>query len=103
MLAMKTKMNRRELIQHSLMGLGALSLPISLTACGGDDDSNNQDALNVAFEHGVASGDPLQDRVILWTRITPQDTSLRYEVIWEISTDQNFKNIVNLGKVQTTL
>ncbi|OXE37247.1 MAG: alkaline phosphatase [Phenylobacterium zucineum] len=26
----------------------------------------------VAFKHGVASGDPLADRVILWTRITPQ-------------------------------
>ncbi len=25
-----------------------------------------------AFHHGVASGDPLQDRVILWTRVTPQ-------------------------------
>jgi alkaline phosphatase D len=25
----------------------------------------------VAFRHGVASGDPLQDRVVLWTRITP--------------------------------
>jgi alkaline phosphatase D len=25
----------------------------------------------VAFQHGVASGDPLQDRVVLWTRITP--------------------------------
>lgn len=25
-----------------------------------------------AFRHGVASGDPLQDRVMLWTRITPQ-------------------------------
>ncbi|THD60530.1 alkaline phosphatase D family protein [Phenylobacterium sp.] len=24
----------------------------------------------VTFEHGVASGDPLQDRIILWTRIT---------------------------------
>ena len=24
------------------------------------------------FEHGVASGDPLIDRVILWTRLTPQ-------------------------------
>ena len=24
----------------------------------------------VSFQHGVASGDPLQDRVILWTRIT---------------------------------
>ena len=27
----------------------------------------------VAFEHGVASGDPLADRVILWTRLTPAD------------------------------
>jgi alkaline phosphatase D len=25
-----------------------------------------------AFRHGVASGDPLEDRVILWTRITPE-------------------------------
>lgn len=27
----------------------------------------------VAFKHGVASGDPLADRVILWTRITPAE------------------------------
>ena len=26
----------------------------------------------VDFGHGVASGDPLSDRVILWTRISPQ-------------------------------
>jgi alkaline phosphatase D len=25
----------------------------------------------VAFRHGVASGDPLQDRVVIWTRVTP--------------------------------
>ena len=24
-----------------------------------------------SFDHGVASGDPLHDRVILWTRISP--------------------------------
>jgi alkaline phosphatase D len=23
------------------------------------------------FRHGVASGDPLRDRVVLWTRVTP--------------------------------
>ncbi len=27
----------------------------------------------VAFKHGVASGDPLADRVMLWTRITPTE------------------------------
>jgi len=25
------------------------------------------------FQHGVASGDPMQDRVIIWTRITTDD------------------------------
>jgi len=26
------------------------------------------------FYHGVASGDPLPDRIILWTRVTPPDS-----------------------------
>ncbi len=25
----------------------------------------------LAFNHGVASGDPLHDRVVIWTRVTP--------------------------------
>ncbi|MCE2986434.1 MAG: PhoD-like phosphatase N-terminal domain-containing protein, partial [Phenylobacterium sp.] len=29
----------------------------------------------VRFDHGVASGDPTADRVILWTRITPMNPS----------------------------
>ena len=29
----------------------------------------------VTFKHGVASGDPLADRVILWTRMTPTDAA----------------------------
>jgi alkaline phosphatase D len=48
------------------------------------------------FQHGVASGDPLQDRVILWTRVTvphPGDVELK----WEIAEDENFKKIVNSG------
>lgn len=98
---MKKSISRRELIQHSVMGFGALSLPISLTACGGDDEFITPKH-HVAFKHGVASGDPLQDRVILWTRISPEDTSLRLNVIWEMATDQTFKTIVNTGTVQTS-
>ena len=26
------------------------------------------------FYHGVASGDPLEDKVIIWTRVTPKNT-----------------------------
>ncbi|AXQ21542.1 alkaline phosphatase [Acinetobacter wuhouensis] len=96
---MPNSISRRELIQKSLASFGALSLPVSLTACGSDDDSTSE--TKVEFLHGVASGDPLKDRVILWTRVTPQDTSLRLEVVWEIATDDKFSQIINTGKVQT--
>ena len=46
---MTKKMNRRELIQKTLAGFGALSLPISLTACGDDADSNTQPNTQVQF------------------------------------------------------
>ena len=83
---MSLKISRRELLQKSLASFGALSLPISLTACGGDsDDGMQSDSVKADFLHGVASGDPLKDKVILWTRLTPNDVSLRLEVIWEIA------------------
>lgn len=54
------------------------------------------------FYHGVASGDPLQDRVILWTRITPDVLpSAPVQVYWEISKDLSFSIIENSGNVLT--
>ena len=99
---MTKKMNRRELIQKTLAGFGALSLPISLTACGDDADSNTQPNTQVQFLHGVASGDPLQTQVIIWTRVTPTDSSARLEVLWEVAKDAGFKHITATGKVLTT-
>ena len=61
------------MIQKTLAGFGAAGLPVGLTACGSDDDQNGALAAKVQFLHGVASGDPQQDRVIIWTRITPED------------------------------
>lgn len=99
---MTKKMNRRELIQKTLAGFGALYLPISLTACGDDADSNTQPNTQVQFLHGVASGDPLQTQVIIWTRVTPTDSSARLEVLWEVAKDADFKHITATGKVLTT-
>lgn len=98
---MTAKISRRELIQKSLFGFGALSLSAGFTGC---NDSSDQEtaALQVNFEHGVASGDPLQDRVILWTRLTPNDRSARLQVTWEIALDQQFKQIIKTDKVTTT-
>lgn len=99
---MKKLLNRRQLIQRAFAGAGAVTLPITLTACGGSDDQNETAAADLQFLHGVASGDPLQDKVILWTRVTVADLSLRIELEWEIALDRDFKNIQNSGKVQTS-
>ena len=52
------------------------------------------------FQHGVASGDPLPDAVILWTRCTTEDRGA-LEVWWEISLDADFRQRVQVGTFQT--
>jgi alkaline phosphatase D len=54
------------------------------------------------FYHGVASGDPLQDRVIIWTRVTPVDSASSIRVKWEMSPDENFQTILRHDTVSTT-
>ncbi len=51
------------------------------------------------FYHGVASGDPLSDAVIIWTRITTQDLSS--DVDWQVATDLGFTNVVQSGTFTT--
>lgn len=53
------------------------------------------------FYHGVASGDPLKDRVIIWTRVTPSNHQ-NIEVEWQMSLDEDFGNIVKSGQVSTS-
>jgi alkaline phosphatase D len=54
------------------------------------------------FYHGVASGDALDDRVLLWTRVTPDDTYDEIEVEWFMSLDTTFQEIVQSGTSTTT-
>lgn len=54
------------------------------------------------FYHGVASGDPLQDRVIIWTRVTPTDSVASIKVRWEISEDENFNAVFRSDTVSTS-
>jgi alkaline phosphatase D len=51
------------------------------------------------FNHGVASGDPLADRVILWTRYRPADGGVA-RVRYEVATDDAFARIVARGTAQ---
>ena len=55
-----------------------------------------------AFRHGVASGDPLADRVMLWTRVTPPaGGSSPVDVRWRIARDAALEQIVGQGSVRT--
>lgn len=49
------------------------------------------------FYHGVASGDPLSDRVIIWTRVTPQNGEESIDVRWLVATDPALTTIVRDG------
>lgn len=51
------------------------------------------------FRHGIASGDPLPDRVILWTRVT-SDRDL--PVTWVIAADPALQQVVSRGTARAT-
>ena len=60
------------------------------------------------FLHGVASGDPIPDSVILWTRVTPDADAMpgsglgeATRVEWEIAKDEGFGDVVKKGEVTT--
>ena len=54
------------------------------------------------FYHGVASGDPLPDRVIIWTRVTPDESSPSgIDVTWQVATDSGMTNVVQSGLFTT--
>lgn len=54
------------------------------------------------FYHGVASGDPLADRVIIWTRVTPEDSLASIPVQWEVSESPDFTSIYKSDSLSTT-
>ena len=52
------------------------------------------------FFHGVASGDPLSDRVILWTRVTPGSGTSGGPVRWTLALDPSFERTVLSGETE---
>ena len=59
--------NRRRILQGMTIGAGATAMStgrISLAS-----------TKTHGFTHGIASGDPLSDRVILWTRYLPKSAA----------------------------
>jgi len=81
--------------------IAALLLPFVSFAQNNPNEPTRSGALDclAPFYHGVASGDPQQDRVILWTRVTTD--SANAIVNWRVATDTAITNIVLSGTVTT--
>jgi len=78
-------MNRRSFIKGLFLIPSILSFKLKAS-------SNN----NVTFDYGVASGDPTNSNVILWTKVTTMFNS-DIKIKWQISSTRDFKNILTSG------
>jgi alkaline phosphatase D len=87
-------LGRRDLLR----GAAVAGAPL-LTGLGGCS-SSDEAAPSQRFEHGVASGDPLPDAVILWTRVTaPGEAAV--DVVWEVADDPSMTANVITGSFRT--
>ncbi|WP_106399083.1 alkaline phosphatase D family protein [Actinocorallia populi] len=93
-----TQLNRREALKLGGAGVAVAALaPAAAHA-----------APTPYFQHGVASGDPLPQAVVLWTRVTPTPESLpgsgtgpSAEVGWQVAEDADFTAVVASGTLTT--
>ncbi|MCV2883484.1 alkaline phosphatase D family protein [Aestuariibacter sp. AA17] len=106
------KLTRRSFLKASAAGFGATVISLGLTGCLSDNDNDNavnqnppsdNSNIDVGFKHGVASGDPLNDSVIIWTRVTPSEASVSaVDVRWEVARDPSFTQLVHDDTTQVT-
>ena len=57
---------------------------------------------DAVFRHGVASGDPLRDRVVLWTRVTPGAPDAIVDVEWMLARDARMSRAIARGSIRTS-
>ena len=84
-----TEITRRSALFTSVALLGA-----STAGCAETID------YEVTYGHGVASGDPAADKVIIWTRITTAHTG-PVKGRWQVSPHADFSSLVRKGKFTT--
>jgi alkaline phosphatase D len=99
-----TRMNRRNL----LLGTGAMAgMTIISQFPNGRLFAQPRFSAD-PFSLGVASGDPLPDGVVLWTRLAPDPLNgggmppQNFSVQWQIARDENMRRVVQKGAVIAT-
>ena len=84
-------LSRREALKLTLAaGVTATSVTLAVTGAA--------NAASGVFLHGVASGDPLADRVVIWTRVTQPDPQATVPVSWKVARDPGMQDVVREGR-----
>ncbi len=103
-------MDRRSFIKLSSFAGASVAVSTGLAGCTVSSSANNQPQTDATFTHGVASGDPLKDAVIIWTRAVPDSGAgpgsgsksglAKADILWEMASDAEFANVVSSGLVE---
>ncbi len=96
--------SRRELLVGAGVLAGASVLP---TLPAGATASTSRPSGSTPFTLGVASGDPLSESVVIWTRLAllpdAPDGGMparSVEVSWEVALDEQFRRVVRRGRTR---
>ena len=94
------RLSRRELLNAAwALGTAAVLQPIVSTRAGAQAPAFKTNP----FTLGVASGDPLPDAVVIWTRLAPDPLAgggmpmINVDVTWEVARDERFEAVVRNG------
>ncbi|PTB96613.1 hypothetical protein C9994_06575 [Marivirga lumbricoides] len=66
-----------------------------------ESTSHLRDASFKPFYHGVASGDPYPESVVIWTRVTPETKVPAIKGTWEVAEDSMFQKTIQTGDFET--
>ncbi|MES1938826.1 alkaline phosphatase [Salinisphaera sp. T5B8] len=96
---------RRSFLRRAGFAGGAALSLVGLAGCSDDGGSSVRvsrapGSSAAQFVHGVASGDPLTDRVMLWSRVTPAIEG-DISVNWFLSESPDMRNVLRSGTVIT--
>ncbi|MBL0738137.1 alkaline phosphatase D family protein [Flavobacterium sp. GN10] len=87
-------MNRRRFVKQSMLGMMPLLFPSSFLSLLKSNE-------NKYFIHGIASGDPTENAIIIWTHINTYSIG-DCKIEWQVSTDKNFAREVKKDFVTTS-
>ena len=94
-------MTKRITRRRALLGASAALLypVVHGKEAGSDLESASATSTGSEFFHGVASGDPDESSVVIWTRLSGYHAPVICR--WLVATDENFSEVITTGKQQT--